>query len=632
MGLRKRNGTLELNIICFAVVTASFLLALDIRSIFSYAPGAITPLVNAFGIAYTAYFVSFAFLYDNRKFARLGPAFAAAGVIILVTVLLSLGSFNNGIVTLGTIYPLIIIYAISLPTTTFILLGFYTLRTKQFPHANYAAMGLFVVAIVLFLVYQLYIFGYSGVGSDDEMLLAYYALHALMAGHNPYTFNAAKILTSNMTKYGFTMLTNNTVVGRLDYPAFFMLSGLPFYALFNGLPGMVLDYGNSIGYLVMLLVSLFVFSFVASKRALGDMRIMVPMLFLFLLYSLQIGSFQYTIAIILFILIIRYIESKYVFILLGIAASLQEVMWVPVILVLAYLATTKGLKYASKIFLFSASVFLLINGYFIAIGPGTYMSQVLKPLNGNLLPSYLTYVSYIIQGSANIPLSGFSTVFYIFLVLSILITAYSGNKLTIFSGMFLSYLALDHSLIIYYVMPVAVMASAFAMGMPFSGKSRLKEWLKNRHVGKASVAIGITAAFAFALLVSVAYMHAAYVRGFGVSATGQHISIMGNLTYDNVSLNSTFDGTQNVYLLGYYYFKNSSTEEEGLSLAKDKIITDSRCTVNCTISGYMNYNIVTLHKGLNNVLIYVPDNYTGFECVVYKNGYYYLCPPISSIG
>ncbi len=617
-----------LNLVCFAVITASFMLTLYVHAAFVYAPGVLTPLSDAFGIIYMAYVISFAFLYSDQRFARLSAAMAAIGVLVLAAALYGIQSFNNGVVLFSGIYPLIVIYAISLPVLVIILFGFYLLRSNRFPRAKSIAAALFVAAIILFIVYQLYIFGYKGIGSDDEMVIAYYALNSMLAGHNPYLFNSAGILTSNITRYGFTMLTNNTVIGKLDYPALFMLSGLPFYSIFGGLPSEVLNYGNATGYLAMFLLSLFVFGAVAGKKALENMKIMAPIIFVFLLYSLQIVSFQYSIAIVLLLLIIRYIDSKYVFVLLGIAASLQELLWVPVILALAYLAAAKGLRNAGRIAAFSALVFLLINGYFIAIGPGTYVSQVFKPLNGALLPFYLTPVSSIIQAYANIPLSGFSTLFYIMLLLGIAITAYSGNKLTILTGMFLSYIALDHSLLIYYMMPMAVMASAFAMDIRISEKSRLREWIAGIGINDAKAAASMGVVFSIALIASIAFLHGSYAQGFGVSASSQSIKVIGNSTYDQIVLKSPYTADQNVYLLGFYYLRNSGTDEEGLEITQNHIITNSSCTGNCTASGYMNTNLITLHNGYNSIYVLVPYNATAFDCAVYKNGFYYLCPPI----
>ena len=624
------RSALELNLICFAIITASFMLTLYVHAAFIYAPGILTPLSDAFGIFYIAYAMSFAFLYSNKRFARLSMVFAAASIMIFAAAMFGLESFNTGVILFSGIYPLIVIYAISIPTLVIILLGFYLFRNNKFAHAKSIAAALFVAAIILFIVYQIYIFGYVGIGSDDEMVIAYYALQSMLAGHNPYLFNSAGILTKNIARYGFTMLTNNTVIGRLDYPALFMLSGWPFYSIFGGTPANILDYGNAAGYLVMFLLSLLVFGAVIGKKALADMKMMAPIIFVFLLYSLQIVSFQYSIAIILLILTVKYIDSKYVFVLLGLAASLQELLWVPVILALVYIATTKGLRSAGRIAALSIGVFLLINGYFIAIGPGTYILQVFKPLNGDLLPFYLTSVSSIIQAYANIPLSGFSTLFYIMLLLGVAITAYSGNKLTVLTGMFLSYLALDHALLIYYLMPMVVMASAFAMGIRISEKSKLREWIAGFGISDVKAVACIAIVFAISLVASTAYLHHSYVQNFGVSAADQSILTIRNSTYDRVVFKSVYGENQNVYLLGFYYLRNSPADEEGLSLIPNHTITNSSCIGNCTASGYMNTNIATLRNGYSTVYISVPDNATVFDCAVYKNGFYYLCPPISA--
>jgi len=616
----------------FAVITAAFMLTINVNSVFQYSPGPLSAISDFFGIVYVAYLFAFAFFNSDARFKSVSIILSIAGIILFSASILSIGRFSNGIVLLTSIYPLLIIYSIALPTLVLILFGFYLLRSRGFKHSKEIATALFAFAVALFFIYQIYIFGYKGIGADDEAVIAYNALRSLLAGHNPYLFNSASVLTKNISRYGFTMLTNNTVVGRLDYPALYMFAGFPFYALFTGSVAKILDYGNALGYLVTFLLSLFTFGLMAGKKSLSDLKIMAPAIFVFILYSLQIVSLQYSIAIIFMLFILKYIDNRYAFVILGIAASLQELLWVPVLLALAYTMSTKGIKQGLKCAILTGAVFLLINGYFIAIGPGVFVSQVFKPLNGNLIPFYVAPISSIVQSAVSIPLSGFGVIFYILLALSLFTTAYSANKITIFAGMVLSYFALSHSLIVYYLMPVAVIASAFVMDIKISGKSRLKEWMLMHRMTLARTAISVFIVVAIALVLVIVYFHGVYSEGFGIYVKGQTLVRNNNLTFDRVSVYSGVKNDQNVYMLGFYYLNNSHIEEEGLAVTQNSEITNSSCIGNCSISGYMNFNLATLHKGANYIYLLVPKNATSFDCSFYRGKYFYTCPPIYIAG
>ncbi|MCL4404488.1 MAG: hypothetical protein M1544_00410 [Candidatus Marsarchaeota archaeon] len=617
------------NLLLFAITTVMFALMLEIRWTFLYGPGPSGYVIGVFWILYSIYFLAFAFRYADRGFARIGAAVCAISAISFIAALISVFRFNSGIIMFNSLYPLMVEYAIAIPVLMATLFGFYFLK-NNFRHARAVAVALFITAIALFFFYQLYIFGYSGIGSDDEMVIAYFSLHYALAGHNPYDFSSAKILFSNGTRYGFTLLTNNTVVGRLDYPALFMFLGAPFYSMFAGTAASVMDHGNSIGYLALLLVSLFLFASFAGKRILGDFRILAPAIVVFMLYSLQIVSFQYPFMVIMLLLMLRFAKSRYLFLILGIAASVQELLWVPVLLAIVYVFSTKGIRDGLKLVAMGAIVFLAINGYFIALGPGTFIAQVFKPLNGNLVPFYFSPGSFLIQEFYPIPLSAYSVFFYLLVAASALITAYSGNRLTILTGMFISYMAIDHSLIVYFLMPVAVMASAIAMGTRFDEKSILKAFLKSHGFESLKFLASTLSALSIIAILALVYFHAQYESNFGLRVISQSMHHYGNSTLYNVSLYDPV-GNMGAYVLEYYYTYNSESNVAGLNLTNESYnsyITNSTCKSGCNVSGYTNNNLIRLEKGTDSLHFYVPANASSVECAFYSDRYFYLCPSI----
>ena len=69
---------------------------------------------------------------------------------------------------------------------------------------------------------------------DDEEFLSVNAISALFSGSNPYVMNiGSKELYDSMyvsnSITGYTLTTNNTIVGVMDYPPMFFLSMVPFY-------------------------------------------------------------------------------------------------------------------------------------------------------------------------------------------------------------------------------------------------------------------------------------------------------------------------------------------------------------------------------------------------------------------
>jgi len=634
----KRKDMLVKNLAFFAAMTLAFALIIDIRSEFVYAPGPLYLLADAAWFLYAILLMLFAFTYSNPKFDSVWRFGCLIEVILLVASILSITGFNNGVVLFVNIYPLLVGYAIGIPTLIIIFLGFYLLRKPVFKkdsigfrYYKHIAIVLFISAIVLFFVYQVYIFGYSGIGSNDEMVISYYALHYALLGHNPYLYNSAMILKQNATRYGFTLLTNNTVVGRLDYPALYMLLGFPFYSLLHGNAKLILDNGNAIGYLIMLLLSFFAIAAVAGRRSLSDFKLVLIVILIFILYSLQVISFQYSFMIIILLFILRYIESPYVFILIGIAVSLQELLWVPALLAIVYIASAKGIKAGAKCIALSLIIFLLINGYFIAIGPNVFITQVFRPLNGNLVPSYLGPISSVIQAFANMPLGAYNIIFYLLLSISVLITAYSANKLTILTGMFISYLAISHSLTVYYIIPVVVLTAFFIMDQNTASKSLLERFFARNRITARRFTLTIIFSFAIFIVAIVIYYHGVYANNFGIRALSQSVVRNGNMTFDKVGIYNQLYKNQSVYVIEYYYLNNSGSNEIGINITnttQNSRITNSSCFGNCKISGYMNNNYITLHHGMNYVYFYVKRNSTAIECSFYDNEYFYLCPSI----
>ena len=107
-------------------------------------------------------------------------------------------------------------------------------------------------------------------------------------------------------------------------------------------------------------------------------------------------SSSIVILLMLAVLLLSYfkIDRWYSFVLLGVAAALQEELWLPVILLIVYASNTYGYKKGMRIFAGTILVFLALNIYFIALNPTAFFGSLFSPISAYIFPVSLAPFGY----------------------------------------------------------------------------------------------------------------------------------------------------------------------------------------------------------------------------------------------
>ena len=197
-------------------------------------PGA----VQALQLSCYVLFIALACLYGLGRGAEGGVgrystlfrrASAAYIALALVSIALSIAAFGNVEALLGSlVYPMLT----SIPYV--IIFFLMALGTYLYRIRRYRRMGILVYAIALMLIIGFFEsrLALSYVANDEEIITMLGA-KALLAGSNPYAASAAGVLSAAQinNSTSITILSSGNIAASMDYPALFVLSFVPFYAL-----------------------------------------------------------------------------------------------------------------------------------------------------------------------------------------------------------------------------------------------------------------------------------------------------------------------------------------------------------------------------------------------------------------
>lgn len=617
----------------FAAGSIIYMLVLLLYSSNADFSNSLSVIIDIYSLAYLVFAIGFSLFRRKSRFTRFSLAALVVTAIIAAISLAYMSSvpfIKYSII--GEAVNVGIALAIIFPTTAIALFGFYFIRTK--PLKKYArSIGaiLLIAAIVLFFYYQLNGFGYKGVNADDETVLSYYAFKAMLAGHNPYSINISNILKQNSTTYGFTLTTENKVVGYLDYPALFMLSLAPFYYLAHGAASSILYSANSEAYLIFLMLAILCFAAAVSKQRLKNFKMLLPAVFVFVLYFVQILSVQYLIMAIALIAVFYSIDKWYAFLIFGIAASLQELLWIPILFALAYVASAKGIVKGAKATAGAIAVFIIINGYFILESPGIFISHILEPVNGYLVPFLLSPIPSLLMMFYPVSMHGLEVIFYISIAIGAVAVYISKNKMLVASMSLLAYFFLYHTLVAYFAVSITLLFFITVMEAKEARVVRIKKSRAHDKIARRKLEIGysVLAALAFVLIIAVVQSHYSYVHDFGVSVSYKGISANG--AYAILDIRNGGSEALNASVLEVYSTNSIEENTIGLSVSEPVYITNmSVCDASCMKSNYMNYNILALSPGRSYaVKLLLPANMSSMRCEIYTKYYYYECKPIT---
>jgi len=530
--------------------------------------------------------------------------------------------------------PTIVIY---FPVFFSVSLGFSILKYQSFGKNSmrvsfcfFIAAALLIPIIFYFTIPKIYI------TPNDEAFLTIHAISAVLSGNNPYTMNLSSAELSSFLNVNKSLLlptvtVKNEVIGFMDYPAMYFLPLLPIYLI-----SQFSTYNTSSIFLIFSagifgFVLLFSISYVIDKEFLKRPNYLVYMTAIFVL-GISPSTTNY---LMLAILLIAYykIDSKYLFAFLGLAISTQELLWLPVLLFLVYIFNNKGFKFGSMTTLATIAVFLILNGYFIALSPSAFFRDIFAPLTNQLFPEHSAAFAQPLLIFYPIPLSAYSVLFYTAIAISVVIFTYTNRKQLIGPLSLFCMLFLFHSIGAYYFFFTSFLVITLFIG--YGSKTKKSLLLKKIPKRKAKyltlALITLITIFAISYVVT---QHTVYLEkmNMGVSE-GNLTATSKNVTY-SATLNYNFTAPTALYIYAYGFDRGNSASPQLYGLIGRTILQNSTEHVIYNYTNYtsiLNVNKLTVYgKGNKTFTLVIQDpNITYLNCVIYTNNLIYYCPGAS---
>ncbi len=202
----------------------------------------------------------------------------------------------------------------------------------------------------------------------DEITYGYYASYFVLHGKDPYTMNMAP----SLNQYGTpaTIQLNGTVEGAYNYPALSLL------------PMILLSLLNIYGYVNVAMIAAFItiaISFFIYHKSKYNSALLLPLVaWLFASFDTVPTINQY-LAVGVFLVLAYMLRKRTLLygVLLGLAASVNQLAWFAIPFFLVLTLREEGRKRALQALAMALIVFLLINGYFILQNPKAFIVDVL---------------------------------------------------------------------------------------------------------------------------------------------------------------------------------------------------------------------------------------------------------------
>lgn len=467
---------------------------------------------------------------------------------------------------------------------------------------------------------------------DDEEFLSVHAVSTLFSGSNPYTMNiGSKELYDSMyvsnSITGYTLTTNNTIVGVMDYPPMFFLSMVPFYVVTHYFLKTVSRAGFAYALGIFLFILFLLIAYVIDKEFLRKPNYVVILILIFGFFVIS-ASVDVLMFVLLLIAYVK-IESKYAFILLGLAASFQELLWVPVILFLVYIFNNRGMKNGSLAVIGTMAVFFAVSGYFIFLSPSAYFNAVFKPLNSNILPNIWGTFGYALLNFYPIQLQSFSLLFYFAIGASVILILYTNKKqliglLSVFPLAFLYKGVSDYYLffITFTLITLFIYNENSKDNVNYNNKLLFKK-SKTRDIILLMFLTLIVVLSAFYIV----FEHNVYVNETKVRVYNGILENYNKSTYYSATLSYNFTKPTNVYVMAFAF---NGIVPVSYGLVED-VILENLSVPNYNFTNYssiVNPNRLMLYgSGKRNISIMIKNvTLKNIKCVIYNSSLYYFCP------
>ncbi len=616
------------------------LAASGISYYFSFLSAAVLLLFLLITLCFVAFSVAFVFLRNEIKDTpKLRPhgsprlllldALFVLSILTFVMIFFVAHELQPGIALsfLDFILGFPLYFLVFLPLFFLSLAGTYLFMYKK---AKLPALVLFSVVFAILLLIFVSGMAIKSFSADDELLITASSINSMLHGINPYSASYANVLYENRN-LGLSLTTQNRIMSTLEYPPLFLLSFMPFY--FLSTPTLYnlehVDFTDEAA--VFLLMLLIAFSFSFEKK-----DILKPSFFLFAFFVFAvsfIASIQTFLMIAILMLAYSKLESKYIWLALGVILAFQEELWPMALFLLLYSLNNQGIRKGLYNISLSIAVFLIISAYFMFPNPLQYFSSILAPSTGFILPNGSMPFGFFLVSIFHVTLSALFPLFLISLAILSLLLLYFNKKEFIPLFALIPFLFLSHGLPSYLATFSFLFLFAVYSKPGVSSTGEIGKLLrKNKQAFYAALLLLI--AVSAALLYD---SHSAYDRNFNISITNETLSF--DASANTLSLNAQLDynslenNTVFIYAIAY---ENGNTGSFGL-LNQSIILNSQKCSAD-NYTCLVNVNKIVLGGSsgayaLNATLVAsnASSQYVSVAPAIYNGEYYYLGKALSLV-
>jgi hypothetical protein len=629
----------------FFIATFIFVLEIASLSTFGFISNISVALTALSAVFFIGYSISYLLYSGNPKgyccFEKYFPYLFCSILIIFIidSAFLPLylkaypGIFGSELLNVLTTLP------IFLPAILLIFFGMWLNRykapkkhEKRIKLISYILLAAGVAAFMAVFL-SVAFSGYATWISDEEFLVIN-AVQVLLAGQNPYTASFTNALFNSRTNIVLpawvTYTTKNTFEAGIDYPVLSLIASAP-VVFISSLISPNAPYSSIDIYELTAFIAIMLLTIGLLLRTDQLKRPNIAVIAFLLLFATVFVSFINFLMLALLLVAYYKIDSKYLWILLGLAASLQEELWLVVVLFLVYSFRNYGFRKGVINLIGTIVIFLIINGYFIAASPHAYITQVLTPTSGYILPSPYAPFGYAILALYHVLLSSADVLFYASTISVIIAFAYLNEKRLMLLLPIIPLMFLFRSNAYYYVFFITAVAISFYIKDATAPvKTRVP---KPRY---RIAAIGSIIAISLIVVVLLIISHNQF-NSIGISVSNQQIVIgeASNYSLYNAAIYNSNGGINQLSVIEYVtYYGDGSPSRYGITNGSI-FASHTANTTNSSLGYIINPNRIYLNSsgGQQAISLLIPtnlDNSTlkvvAAECVLYNGAYYYTCP------
>jgi|GEM_PF-1065835 hypothetical protein len=530
------------------------------------------------------------------------------------------------IISMLTFLSPVFLYAI------FLILFFLTFSIGIFARkGKYRVFGyvFMILAILVFLI-PYYTILKTQITVSDEVFINFFDVRPLLHGVNPYSLDIANLIVSNFTSGNVgtpTFMMTNQVVGKFVYPALSLFVSVPFYLLSSRA-----SHAFSLATKLQIGVFLSFLFVVIARYACKDYyrRPIFTIAFFSVLILNELSSGVDLLMLALLILAYVKLESKYSWLLLGLCASLQELIWFPVLLLVFYSINNYGWKKGLGDALGALLVFLLLNSYFIIIGPSVFIHALASPL-GNILPDSGGPLGYLVTVVYGGTFRAAAVLMIATMLLGCLALLYTNNKKLIAPLSMLPLVFITRPILVYTGFFVALLfVTYFLKEKKPTGRGLIGNWLQdNKLVLYALTLLILVSSAGFVL-----YSHYQYSKAFSLSVTNEKLSLNNSTGVESytavINYHNLANGTLSLLLF--------ETSKEGSGFLGAYNYSFIGNAVDCKGEVYpceVNTNRIYLNPSNSTYPVSIKletdinDSVTVSQLMIYNKNYIYYSSPVS---